>query len=57
VVEKSGENVVHVDGMRMSRGRNARHSPNLRIDRNVIVGATGYGGAGTLRRPSGFGGV
>jgi hypothetical protein len=57
VVEKSGENVVRVDGMRMARGRTARPNPDLRIDRNVIVGPTGYGGAGTLRRPSGFGGV
>jgi hypothetical protein len=57
VVEKSGENVVHADGMRMARGRTARPSPDLRIDRNVIVGPTGYGGAGALRRPNGFGRV
>lgn len=54
VVEKSGENVVRVDGMWMARGRTARPSPDLRIDRNMIVGPTGYGGAGTLRRPNGF---
>jgi hypothetical protein len=57
VVEKSGENVVRMDGIRMARGRTARLNPNLRIDRNEIVGPTGYGGAGTLRRPSGFGRV
>jgi len=57
VVEKSGENVVRVDGMRMARGRTARPSPDLRIDRNEIVGPTGYRGAGMLWRPSGFGGV
>lgn len=57
MVEKSGENVVRADGMRMARGRTARLSPDLRIDRNEIVGPTGYGGAGALRRPSGFGRV
>lgn|GEM_PF-3288467 len=57
MVEKSGENVVRADGMRMARGRTARCDPDLRIDRNVIVGPTEGGGAGTLRRPSGFGRV
>ena len=55
MVEKSGENVVRADGMWMARGRTARRDPDLRIDRNVIVGPTEGGGAGTLRRPSGFG--
>jgi hypothetical protein len=55
VVEKSGENVVRVDGMRMARGNAAGTSPNLRIGRNGIVGPTGDGGAGALRRPGGFG--
>lgn len=55
MVEKSGENVVREDGMRVSRGDATGTSPNLRIGRNRIVGPTGYGGAGTLRRPGGFG--
>jgi len=57
VVEKSGENVVRADGMWMARGRTARRDPDLCIDRSVIVGPTEGGGAGTLRRPSGFGRV
>jgi hypothetical protein len=57
VVENSAEDVVHTDGMRMARGSIARRGPDLRIGRNRIVGPTGYGGAGTLRRPSGFGRV
>lgn len=57
MVEKSGENVVRADGMRMARGRTAWPSPDLRIDRNEIVGPTEDGGAGTLWRPSGFGRV
>lgn len=46
-----------MDGMRLARGRTARPAPNLRIGRNGIVGPTGDGGAGALRRPDGFGRV
>jgi hypothetical protein len=57
VVEKSGEDVVRADGMRMARGNAAGPTPNLRIGRKVIVGPTGDGGAGALRRLDGFGGA
>jgi hypothetical protein len=57
VVEKSGKDVVRVNGMRLARGRTARPAPNLRIGRNRIVGPTEDGGAGALRRPGGFGRV
>jgi hypothetical protein len=57
VVEKSGEYVVRVDGMRMARGDATGTSPNLRIGRRKIVGPTGVGVARVLWRPDGVGRV
>jgi hypothetical protein len=56
VVEKSGEDVVRADGMRMARGNAGGVIPNLRIGRRMIVGPMGVRDRAPWR-PHGFGRV